>query len=64
MKRRRLLRYLEEHGCHVVREGGRHTIVENLADRRRSPVPRHPEVDTYTMRDICKQLDIPIPPER
>lgn len=64
MKRRKFFHHLQQHGCGILREGGRHTIVVNLANGRRSPVPRHPEIDTYTMRDICKQLEIPVPKER
>jgi mRNA interferase HicA len=60
MKRQKLLSHLRRHGCRILRQGARHTIVLNPANNVRVPVPRHPEVDTYTARAICKQLGIPI----
>jgi predicted RNA binding protein YcfA (HicA-like mRNA interferase family) len=61
MKRPRLLHHLRDHGCTVVGEGGRHTKVLNPANRRRSVVPRHPEIPKELVRKICKQLDVPPP---
>src|SRR3989442_10985863 len=29
MKRRELLRHLTEHGCHLIREGSRHSVFSN-----------------------------------
>lgn len=59
MKRRQLVKHLEEHGCVVLREGSNHTIYENPANDRKAPVPRHTEIDDKLARKICKQLDIP-----
>jgi len=64
VKRRKLLQHLQQHGCSVVREGKRHTIVRNPTTNRQSDVPRHREIDTGLARAICKQLDVPPPPER
>ena len=64
MKRRNLLRHLGRHDCFVLREGKRHTVVRNPANNRQSEVPRHREIDTALARAICKQLDVPPPPER
>jgi mRNA interferase HicA len=44
MKRRDFVRHLTQQGCVLVREGRNHTIFENLANNRRSPVPRHSEL--------------------
>ncbi len=62
MKRRDLLRHLRQHGCHLVREGGEHSIWENSATNRRASIPRHREIPDYTARRICRQLGIPMPP--
>ncbi|HEX9737058.1 MAG TPA: type II toxin-antitoxin system HicA family toxin [Thermoanaerobaculia bacterium] len=61
MKRRDLLRHISRHGCRLVREGGDHSIWENPAVKRRASVPRHREIPDYTVRRICKQLDVPQP---
>jgi predicted RNA binding protein YcfA (HicA-like mRNA interferase family) len=64
MKRRKLMRHLVEHGCVVEKEGGRHTWIYNPIDRRRSFVPRHPEIGPGLVREICKQLGVAAPRER
>lgn len=64
MKRRKLLRYLLQHGYVVLREGAGHTIVYNPETRRRTAVPRHPEIPPNVVWEICKQLDVPKPRER
>ncbi|MBI4676961.1 MAG: type II toxin-antitoxin system HicA family toxin [Elusimicrobia bacterium] len=61
MKRRELLRHLRSHGCGIVREGGRHSIVLNPATGRTSAVPRHAEVDDFLARKICRDLVVPEP---
>lgn len=61
MKRRDLERHLRAHGCHPVREGGRHTIWENPANEARTPVARHRELPDTTCRGLCRQLGIPKP---
>jgi len=44
MKRRDLVRHLSQHGCSLLREGGRHSWWHNPSLNRRSAVPRHNEV--------------------
>ncbi|MEG3437526.1 type II toxin-antitoxin system HicA family toxin [Pannus brasiliensis CCIBt3594] len=61
MKRRDLIRYLSQHGCRLVREGGEHSIWENPANNRRTSIPRHREIPDFTASRICKQLEI-VPP--
>jgi mRNA interferase HicA len=63
MKRRYLLKHLAMHGCVVVREGSRHTIVRNPANGAESQVPRHREIKTTTAKGICKDLGIEPPSE-
>jgi len=61
MKRRDFVRHLITHGCVLVREGRSHTIFENPANGRRSPMPRHRELPDPLVRAICKQLRLPQP---
>jgi mRNA interferase HicA len=61
MKRRDLLRHLEEHGCTVHREGAHHSIYRNPANGRCAAVPRHIEVKDTVARTICQQLAVPRP---
>lgn len=61
MSRRDLIRHLRHYGCALVREGSNHSIWENLANGRRSAVPRHREIPDPTARAICRQLGIPDP---
>lgn len=55
MKRTKLLKHLHQHGCSLIREGGKHTIYTNDDGTRKSAVPRHPEIKTNTLRKICKE---------
>lgn len=59
MKRRDLERHLRDCGCETLREGANHTIWSNPARDLRTPVPRHREIPTGTVRAICRQLGIP-----
>ncbi len=61
MKRLKLLRHLEQHGCEFLREGGNHTIYVNRPARKVSSVPRHKEIDENLARKICKDLDVTKP---
>ena len=61
MKRREFIRHLEKNGCEFFREGGNHTIYVNRQTRRVAPVPRHPELNRFLVRKICKNLEIPFP---
>ncbi len=61
MKRRDLLRHLEQHGCVLKREGGSHSVFVNLARRTVSAVPRHTEIKGPTALKICRDLEIPAP---
>jgi mRNA interferase HicA len=61
MKRRDLIRYLENHGCEFLREGGNHTIYVNRSAQKSSAIPRHHEIIEFLAHKICKDLDIPKP---
>lgn len=64
MKRTKLLKHLHEHGCTLEREGSHHTIYTNADGTRKTAIPRHAEINPITIRKICKDLDIPAPPEK
>lgn len=59
MKRRDLLKHLSEHGCELLREGGRHSWWWNPSLNRRSAIPRHTEIDENLARKICRDLGLP-----
>lgn len=61
MKRRDLLRHLRAHGCELLREGGRHSVLVNRAKGVASTVPRHREIDDMLARKICRDLEVPAP---
>ena len=59
MKRRTLVRHLEEHGCELLREGGNHSIYVNRAAAKTSAVPRHAEINDDLAKKICRDLAVP-----
>lgn len=61
MKRRDLIRHIEEQGCQLLREGGNHTIYVNRPAKKSSSVPRHNEINNDLARKICKDLQVPHP---
>jgi predicted RNA binding protein YcfA (HicA-like mRNA interferase family) len=61
MKRRELVRHLQVHGCELLREGSRHSVFVNRAKGKSSTIPRHSEVNEFTARKICRDLEIPEP---
>jgi len=60
MKRKDLINYLILHGCIFEREGKKHTVFYNPAVNKSATVPRHIEINTFTARGICKDLDVPV----
>jgi len=61
MKRRDLIRHLEQHGCELLREGGNHSVYVNRNARKSSTIPRHREILDFIAKKICKDLEIPVP---
>jgi mRNA interferase HicA len=59
MKRTEFLKYLREHDCVFLREGGCHSWWLNPEQNRRSSIPRHSEIKDLLVRKICKDLGIP-----
>ncbi len=56
VKRRDLIRYLEENGFSLLREGSNHSIYTN--NLKTIPVKRHKLLDRITANEICKQAGI------
>ena len=61
MKRKDVMRYLENHGCDFLREGANHTVYVNRREKKVTTVPLHNEIDEYLVSKICKDLGIPKP---
>jgi predicted RNA binding protein YcfA (HicA-like mRNA interferase family) len=64
MKREKLLKHLKAHGCILYREGGKHSVFINISTEKMSTVPRHPDIKRFTVANICKDLEIPVPSEK
>ena len=60
MKRKDLIKHLSENGCLLLREGGKYSIYQNPTNQKEVPVTRHPEMEDFAARKICKQLGIPV----
>jgi mRNA interferase HicA len=56
MKRIDLIRKLEEAGCILVRNGGKHDWYRNSQTGVSQPVPRHREVKEVLAKHILKKL--------
>jgi predicted RNA binding protein YcfA (HicA-like mRNA interferase family) len=61
MKRIDLIRHLEQNGCALLREGGKHSVYVNRGRGKSSTVPRHREINDFLARKICRDLEIPLP---
>lgn len=60
MKRKDLIRHLTDNGCVLMREGGKYSVFQNPANQKEVPVTRHPEMEDFAARKICKALGIPL----
>jgi mRNA interferase HicA len=56
VKRRDLIRYLEQNGFYQLREGANHTIYTNGG--KIIPVKRHNQFDRITANELCKQAGL------
>jgi len=56
MKRKDLLKKLNDSGCILVRHGSRHDLYKNPATGKKQPIPRHNEIDENLARHIIKTL--------
>lgn len=56
MKRRELIRKIEEGGAVFIRHGGKHDWFQNPHTKMSQPVPRHAEIKDHLARSIIKKL--------
>jgi len=56
VKRRDLVRYLEQNGFSLRREGAKHSIYSNGV--KTVPVKRHRTLDRVTANELCKQAGL------
>ena len=56
MKRRELIKKIEEMGCIFIRHGSRHDWYQNLKTKVCQPVPRHKEINDNLAKHILKKL--------
>lgn len=56
MKRRDLLKRLQEMGCIFIRHGGKHDWYQNPETKISQPIPRHREIKENLAKRIIKML--------
>jgi predicted RNA binding protein YcfA (HicA-like mRNA interferase family) len=56
VKRRDLIRTLEQQGSVFIRHGGKHDWYQNQITKACQPVPRHTEINEYLARSIIRKL--------
>ncbi|HHT9124624.1 MAG TPA: type II toxin-antitoxin system HicA family toxin [Candidatus Brocadiia bacterium] len=56
VKRRDLIKYLEENGFFLIREGSKHSIYTN--NEKIIPIKRHRTIDRITANELCKQAGL------
>ena len=56
MKKRVLIKQLENMGCVFIRHGGKHEWYQNPKTKMAQPVPRHREINERLAKHIIKML--------
>ena len=56
MKRKDLIRVIEEAGCVFIRHGGRNDWYQNPETKISQPIPRHNEIKDSLSKHILKML--------
>jgi|TARA_B110000116_G_C16397721_1_gene385912 mRNA interferase HicA len=56
MKRRDLIKKIEQMGCTFIRHGGRHDWYQNPETGNCQPIPRHREINELLAKSILKKL--------
>lgn len=56
VKRRDLIKYFEENGFSLTREGGKHSIYSD--GEKVVPIKRHRVIDRITANELCKQAGL------
>jgi hypothetical protein len=63
MDRRKLEEHLRDHDCEFHHHGGKHDVWWNPATGDMASIPRHRTLKKGTARGICRDLQVPLPPE-
>jgi hypothetical protein len=56
VKRRDLIRQLEEMGCIFIRHGANHDWYQNPRTKMAQPIPRHTEINENLSKHIIQKL--------
>ena len=56
IKRRDLIKYFEENGFYLLREGRKHSVYTN--NEKTVPIKRHRQIDRITANEICRQAGL------
>jgi predicted RNA binding protein YcfA (HicA-like mRNA interferase family) len=56
MKRRDLIRKIEDLGAVFIRHGGKHDWFQNPRTKVAQPVPRHTEINEMLAKSVIKKL--------
>jgi predicted RNA binding protein YcfA (HicA-like mRNA interferase family) len=56
MKRRDLIKKIEDGGAVFIRHGGKHDWYQNPETKMSQPVPRHTEINEMLAKNILKKL--------
>lgn len=56
VKRRESIKYFEENGIYLLREGRKRSIYTN--DEKTIPINRHRTIDRITANELCKQAGL------
>jgi len=56
VKKEKLLEKIRVAGAIFVRNGRKHDIYENPRTHEYAQIPRHPDINEYTARDILKKM--------
>jgi len=57
MKRRKLIKKIEDMGCVFIRHGGRHDWYQNPKTKNSQPIPRHNDIHEFLAKHIIKMLE-------
>ena len=49
---------MEKNNCTLHRHGSKHDIYQNILTKKKTTIPRHPQLDKHLCDLICKQLEI------
>jgi|TARA_B100000315_G_scaffold244619_1_gene269385 predicted RNA binding protein YcfA (HicA-like mRNA interferase family) len=56
MKRKDLIKKIEQMGCVLLRHGGNHDWYQNPETKKSQPIPRHREIKEFLANHIIKML--------